>query len=75
MGWCSATQIFDDVCDALLGEGENKLTKKAALTAIISALEDGDWDCQQDSRYWDHPLVQKIMRKLHPEWFDDEDEE
>ena len=71
MGWCSATVIFDSVCDGILAEEEK--SKKETLTELISALEDGDWDCQQDSAYWDHPLVREIMEDLHPDWFEDDE--
>jgi hypothetical protein len=73
MGWCSATVIFDNVCDSLLVEGDKKPTPEETIRALAAALEDGDWDCQQDSAYWDHPVVQKVMRELHPRWFEDED--
>ena len=69
MGWCSATQIFDAVAGELLSEGPKD--PKSTLKELIRNLEDGDWDCQSDSAYWDHPLVQEIMRELHPHWFDD----
>lgn len=66
MGWCSATLIFDNVCDALLAE--KPADKKDTIRALIAALEDGDWDCQQDSAYWDNPLVREVMKELHPDW-------
>ena len=72
MGWCSATVIFDNVCDALLAEGDKKPTPEEAIRALAAALEDGDWDCQRDSTYWDHPVVRKVMKDLHPRWFEDE---
>lgn len=68
MGWCSATIIFDQIAAALLDD--KPMDKRAALKALIEALEDGDWDCQQDSEYWEHPLVQEIMRERHPRWFE-----
>ena len=70
MGWCSATVIFDNVCDGLLADKPQ--TQEETIMALAVALEDGDWDCQQDSAYWDHPVVQKVMRELHPGWFEDE---
>lgn len=73
MGWCSGTVIFDVVADALLGD--KVVSKEAVLEVLITALEDGDWDCQQDSEYWEHPLVRKIFAKIHPDWFDDEGNE
>lgn len=71
MGWCSATTIFDTVCDGLLSDEPQD--KKKIITELISALEDGDWDCQQDSDFWDHPLIQEIMKELHPDWFEDDE--
>jgi hypothetical protein len=61
MGWCSATLIFDNVCDGLLAD--KPADKKAVIKALVVAPEDGDWDCQQDSAYWDHPLVREVMRE------------
>lgn len=70
MGWCSATIIFDKVAGALLDD--QPPDKKSVLKVVIDALEDGDWDCQQDSAYWSHPLIQEIFREMHPRWFEDE---
>lgn len=55
MGWCSATEIFDDVCDVLLAE--EPIDKVQVIARLIDALEQGDWDCQEESGYWDHPVV------------------
>ena len=69
MGWCSGTRIFDAVCEGLLAEQPKD--KKEALRELIVALEDGDWDCQSESKFWDNPLVQEVMRELHPRWFEE----
>ena len=46
---------------------------KEIVTILIEALQDHDWDCEQDSDYWDHPLVREAFKKLHPGWdWDDE---
>jgi len=58
MGWCSATLIFDDVCDAIFGENANK---EEILDRLIGTLQDMDWDCEQDSRYLGHPVVRKLF--------------
>lgn len=71
MGWCSATVIFDQIAEIILSD--KPVDKRLTLKAVVAALEDGDWDCQRDSAYWDHPLVQEIMRERHPRWFGGEE--
>lgn len=66
MGRGSAVFIFDKICDALLGD--KPVDKDETIRALIEVLEDNDWDTQQDSRYWEHPIVQKIMKERHPRW-------
>lgn len=70
MGWCSATDIFDQVVGALL---EPPLDKETVIKSLIDELENGDWDCQQDSKYFNHPLIQKIFREKYPHWFEDDE--
>lgn len=70
MGWCSATEIFDSVLDGVLAE--KPISTKELIKSLVVSLEDGDWDCQCDSQYYDHPLVQEVFRELHPRWFEDE---
>ena len=69
MGWCSATEIFDSVVGALL---EDSPDIETTIKELINALEGGDWDCQQDSYYWDNPIVQKCFRQTSPRLFDDD---
>lgn len=63
MGWCSATEIFDLVVEPLL-EGEVTDKDKKVIGELIIALEGNDWDCQQDSQYWYHPIVKQIYKEL-----------
>lgn len=70
MGWCSATEIFDTVASILLSD--KPVDKKEVLMVLAEALRDKDWDCENDSFYWDHPVVREIFIELEPEWFEDE---
>lgn len=72
MGWCSGTVIFDVVAEAVLSE--KPINKQAVIEVLIAALEDGDWDCQSESAYWDHPVVRAAFMKSSPHWFEDDDE-
>ena len=67
MGWCSGTQIFDSVVGALLKK--TKRTEEEVISDLVDALEDMDWDCQQDSAFWDDPIVRRVFMAKHPEWF------
>lgn len=66
MGWCPGTEIFDVVAEELLGRKD--IDVKIVLKRLIEELEDHDWDCQEESHSFDHPLVQEIMKELHPDW-------
>lgn len=70
MGWCSGTVIFDRMCTAILDKHWKFRDESVeeVLTELAKTLEDEDWDCQQDSGYWDHPVVHRIMAALHPDW-------
>ncbi|MEA3296145.1 MAG: hypothetical protein U9Q27_03355 [Patescibacteria group bacterium] len=67
MGWCSGTDIFDIVCEAIF-DSKNKNTKDI-IKKIIIELEIMDWDCQRESDFWNKPIVQEAFKELHPDWF------
>lgn len=76
MGWCSGTDVFDPICALILRL--NYLSQEQQveiLVAMINAFEDRDWDCQQDSKYWHHPVMMIAMRRVHPDWYEEETEE
>lgn len=66
MGWCSGTILFDQVCDSLLAD--KKPTAEETIRLLAVAMENMDWDCQSDSAYWEHPVVRRVMKELHPHW-------
>lgn len=76
MGWCSGTEIFDDVTGMVIDQDLEDKEKYAIIKRLVISLENGDWDCQSDSEYYDHELVQSVFKELHPDWFvDDETKE
>lgn len=74
MGWCSGTQIFDEICDILLNNRNIKKSDQKKITKkLIETLEDMDWDCQADSAHFEHPIVREIFEEFHPHWYEDDD--
>ncbi len=76
MGWCSGTEIFDEAVDAAKAAGVKGLNLRDFAIAMIKVLEDHDWDCQCESEYYEKPgMVQQAFKIMHPEWFEDEEDE
>lgn len=65
MGWSSANDIFDPVADALIRHGASDELKLEVLTILISTLQDGDWDTEQESlsEYEDDPVIVEAFRR------------
>ena len=59
MGWSSANQIFDPVARALIDAGAPDDTKRKVLGDLISGLQDGDWDTEDESleEFLDDPAI------------------
>lgn len=72
MGWASGVEVFDAIAGMLL---KDRIDKQKILETLIEALENQDWDTQQDSQYWDHPMVQAAFRKMNPGLFEFENED
>ena len=68
MGWNRGTEIFDPVAKAILGLDMTDIRKIYLIETLIKALEDLDWDTPDESDHFDHPLVQRVMLRLHPDW-------
>jgi hypothetical protein len=73
MGWCSGTSVFDDVAGFVLSTNKGDDEKYTLLVKVAAALEQEDWDCQSDSSYYYNAIVMRVWRKLHPDWFEDEE--
>jgi len=69
MGWCGGTEIFDTVIDSMI---DNKIESPELIKDLINVLEDHDWDNLCESDYYDYGPVNKIIKEIHPNWFEDE---
>jgi hypothetical protein len=74
MGWCSGTPIFDAVYKQVVGNFNIPETEQVQiLAALADAMEDHDWDCQDDSDYAGEPIFERVMKQLHPDWGEDDE--
>ncbi len=66
MGWASAGAIFDPVAKALVDLNAPDEVKIRVLGDLIGALQDGDWDTEDESleTFKDDPAIVEAFR-LH----------
>lgn len=59
MGWASAGGIFDPVAQALIDLEASDEIKRGVLGALITALQEGDWDTEDESyhEFRDDPMI------------------
>lgn len=67
MGWCSGTKVFDNIMDYVIGDKQGK-NPEEFIKSIILELQHMDWDCEPDSKYFEHSLVKKCLLDLDPSW-------
>ena len=70
MGWSSGAEVFDPVVESFISSNISRKEKIRIIVALIKALEDQDWDCQFESKYWDDAVVVAAWQRVHPDWFD-----
>lgn len=71
MGWASASRIMNQVIDAIKPSIADFDVRKTVYTPIIEALEDGDWDTQDESLGKDDAF-DAALKDLHPGRYDEE---
>jgi len=68
MGWCRGTEVFDDICEAIL---DSKLEGSELIEEVIYILQANDWDCELESEYVEHPIVKDIFIKMYPDYYEE----
>lgn len=71
MGWSSGSRIMNKVIDVVSLHVADFESRKSIYTPIIEALEDGDWDTQDESLGKDGAF-DCALKDLHPGWYDEE---
>jgi hypothetical protein len=77
MGWSSANEIFDPVVQAMVEAAVGTAATTRVLTVLIKALQDGDWDTEDESLelFKDYPAVVEAFRRNGVPGSDDYDQE
>lgn len=70
MGWGSAYSLFNTIADALIDAGASDEVKERALTKVIRALQEDDWDTELDSlqSYLDDPAIVRAFAANDITW-------
>jgi hypothetical protein len=65
MGWASAGAIFDPVARAMVELNAPDEMKTRVLGDLIGALQDGDWDTEDESlcEFQDDPAIVEAFRQ------------
>ena len=75
MGWSGGTEIFDCVLSKMDSISQDYEIQHSALLILaeelVKVLEDQDWDVPEESNYWTHPIIGKILGNT----FEEEDDE
>jgi len=61
------TEIFDTVINVLV-EDDEEVDKETLIKELINILEAFNWIAPRKSDFFDHPLVEKCFRDIHPDW-------
>jgi hypothetical protein len=76
MGWSGGTEIFDRVSDSLMYIHEGVYDTDIPMYQVLNVLENlkvtleaQDWDTPEESKYWHHFEIGKILgNKLEVEY-------
>lgn len=74
MGWASGSRLFSEVIDVIKKAVPDEDERIDIYMGLIDAFEDADWDTQDECMGQD-PAYDAALKELHPEWYDDDEEE
>lgn len=64
MGWGSATHLFDGAVDVALDFAPDQpVVVRAVVDRMYTCIDWGDWDTQNESRYYDEHLIHVMLAR------------
>ena len=71
MGWASGSIVMEKIVSFASKYVPDETARQSFYTEMISALEDQDWDCQDEFLGQDD-AYDAAIKELHPEWCNEE---
>jgi hypothetical protein len=71
MGWCSGSDIFDDLITCAQKYIPDNKKREEFYKEMIRSFEGHDWDCQDECIGTDDAF-DAALKELHPTWFQGE---
>ncbi|MHA1961821.1 MAG: hypothetical protein ACW99U_16480 [Candidatus Thorarchaeota archaeon] len=68
MGWCSGTDLFDDIAGELFSLELDEEVTREKLRNIIIDFQNNDWDCEQESMYAGVPIFDNALKEADEYW-------
>lgn len=66
MGWCGGTEYFDGAMNLFIDYVPKEM-REPLMYAWYRFIRDGDWDCVNESEYWDE--LKEILKKNEPDYW------
>jgi len=65
MGWSGGTRIFDAVAEEVYGPSATlKFVQEDIMVVLGKALQEADWDNEQESDFWEDRRFKKVWQRL-----------
>jgi len=74
MGWASGTDVAIPMIKSIQAHVGDGATKRRLYFDLIEILEAEDWDTQDEAERID-PIFDEVLKRMHPEWCREEEDE
>ena len=74
MGWASGSRVMSQIIGAIQPHLPDENARKEVYKILIGVFEDSDWDTQDECEGED-PAFDAALEELHPDWYEEEEED
>lgn len=70
MGWCSGTDLFDEVLDVIFAlRVKDTVALVKSVKTVIKAFESNDADCLMETKHSDSSIFVQAWVNLYPDYY------